>query len=94
MFVARPGMIMLSLAPKCMSLAPMTSPPFVIEATVDGAAEAGDPRPVDRDLAVDAQARDAAVGKDVEPHVRPRPTVDDREEVVAVAAERRLGHER
>ena len=42
------------------------------------------------DLAVDAQPRDAAVGIDVQPQVRPRPPIVDREEVVAVAAQRRL----
>ncbi len=74
MFVARPGMIMLSLAPKCMSLAPMTSPPLLIDAKSMARRGAGDARPVDGDVAVDAQPRDAAIGKDVQPHVRPRRT--------------------
>ena len=55
---------------------------------IDVAAPA-QPLPVGDDVAVDAQPRDAAVGKDPQPQVRRRRRAVDRDEIVRVAVERR-----
>ena len=70
MFARGPGMIRLCREPKNMSLQATTSAPFSSAREIDVAAAARSSLPVGDDLAVDAQARDAAVGEDVEPQVR------------------------
>ena len=48
-----------------------------------------EPRPIDRDVAVHAEARHSAIGKDPEPHVRRFGRVRDGEQIVRVAVQSR-----